>query len=61
MIADLNDFLTTFPLDYPLLWALLVTAAVAATSLALYVLWELLLRFRLPFGSSGNKHQGGLE
>ncbi len=64
-----TEFLTNFPIDNPLLWALLVMVVVAATSLALFLFWEVLLRLRIPFrsspsgsspsGSSKGNHQSG--
>ena len=45
MYASLTHFLKTFSADEPLLWALLVTGVVAATSLTLYVFWDLVLSF----------------
>ena len=64
MNDSLTEFLKTFPIDNPLLWALLIMAVVAATSLALFLFWEVLLRLRLPFGSSSlgsskDDHQSG--
>ena len=59
MNDSVTEFLTTFPIDNPLLWALLVMAVVAGTSLALYLFWEVLLQLRFPFGSSKNNHQSG--
>ena len=52
MNESLTEFLTTFPVNNPLLWALLVMVVVAGTSLALFLFWEVLLRLRLPFVSS---------
>lgn|GEM_PF-2027961 len=40
--AALSDFLKNFSASYPLAWALLVIAAVSATSLVLYGVWELI-------------------
>ncbi len=59
MNDSLTEFLTTFPIDNPLLWALLVMVLVAVTSLALFLFWEVLLRLRFPFGSSKDNHQSG--
>ena len=59
MNDSLSEFLTNFPIDNPLLWALLVMVVVSATSLALFVFWEVLLRLRIPFGSSKDNHQSG--
>ena len=64
MSDSVAEFLTTFPIDNPLLWALLVMVVVAATSLALFLFWEVLLRLRFPFrsslfGSSKDNHQSG--
>lgn len=59
MNDSVTEFLTTFPVDNPLLWALLVMVLVAVTSLALYLFWEGLLRLRLPFRPFKNNHQGG--
>ena len=59
MNDSVTEFLTTFPVENPLLWALLVMAVVAITSLALYLSWEALLRLRFPFGSSKDNHQSG--
>jgi hypothetical protein len=36
MYDTLTDFMKTFSTDYPALWALLVMAVVACTSLLLY-------------------------
>ena len=44
MYSAIEEFLRTFNVNYPLLWALLVMAVVAVTSLALYLFWELALR-----------------
>ena len=44
MYSAIEEFLKTFNVNYPLLWALLVMAVVAVTSLALYLFWELVLR-----------------
>ena len=64
MNESLTEFLTTFPVDNPLLWALLVMVVVAGISLVLYLFWEVLLRLRLPFvssqfGSSKDNNQSG--
>ena len=59
MNDSVTEFLTTFPIDNPLLWALLVMVVVAATSLALFLFWEGLLRLRLPFRSSKDNPQSG--
>ena len=37
----LADFLKTFSVDHSLLWALLVMAIVATTSVLLYLIWAL--------------------
>ena len=44
MYDSLTDFLKTFSAGHSVLWALLVVAVVATTSLVLYVSWELVLR-----------------
>ena len=44
MYDALTDFLKSFSVDYPVLWALTVVAVVATTSLTLYAFWELVLR-----------------
>ena len=59
MNDSVNEFLTTFPIDNPLLWALLVMVVVAATSVAFFIVWEVLLGLRVPFGSSKNNRQSG--
>lgn len=59
MSESVTEFLTTFPVENPLLWALLVMAVVSVTSLALFLFWEVLLRLRFPFGSSKNHNQIG--
>jgi hypothetical protein len=41
MYELLAHFLKTFSADQPVLWALLVMAMVATTSLTLYAFWEL--------------------
>ena len=43
MYQALTDFLTTFNVQWPLLWAVLVTLVVAGTGLLLYAFWELTL------------------
>lgn len=58
MYEPLADFLRTFSLDYPLLWALLVMAAVAVSGLALHFLWQLILRgLGRAFGGAGGGKQ----
>ncbi|GEM_PF-1062142 len=44
MYDTLTDFLKTFSADHSVLWALLVVASVACTSLVLFVFWESVLR-----------------
>ena len=44
MFNTIEEFLKTFNVNYPLVWALLVMAVVAVTSLTLYLFWELVLR-----------------
>ena len=44
MYNAIEEFLRTFNVNYPLVWALLVMAIVAVTSLTLYLFWELVLR-----------------
>ena len=44
MYDTLTDFLKSFSVDHPALWALLVMAVVACTSLGLFVFWEVILR-----------------
>ena len=58
MYDTITEFMTTFSADYPLLWALLVVAVVACTSLLLFVFWETALRiFLLPWGSRKNSRR----
>ena len=57
MNDSLTEFLTTFPIDSPLLWALLVMAVVAGASMALFLFWETLLRLRFPFWSSPTRYR----
>ena len=60
MYEPLADFLRTFSLAYPLLWALLVMAAIAASGLTLHFLWQLILRILgRAFGSATGGHQPG--
>ncbi len=40
MYSALSDILQTFSARAPMLWALLTLAAVAVTSLGLYLAWE---------------------
>jgi NADH:ubiquinone oxidoreductase subunit 4 (subunit M) len=40
----LSTFLQEFSVQFPLLWALLVTVIIAGGSLVLYAFWELVLR-----------------
>ncbi len=61
MYDTLTDFMKTFSADYPALWALLVMAVVASTSLLLFAFWEVLLRLvvsRISFKKNG-KHPAG--
>ncbi len=60
MYEPLADFLRSFSLAYPLLWALLVMAAVAASGLTLHFLWQLILRAlgRILGGAAGGKQPG---
>ena len=58
MDEAVGDFLRAFSVGYPLLWALLVMAAVAASGLALHFLWQLILRvLGRAFGSAGGGKQ----
>ena len=59
MNDSVTEFLTTFPIDNPWLWALLVMVVVAVTSVALYLFWEALLRLRFPFRPFKDNHHGG--
>ena len=45
MYVPLTHFLRTFSVGQPLLWALPVMGVLAATSLGLYVFWEVALSF----------------
>ena len=56
MNEGIANFLRTFSVGYPFLWALLVMAVVSFTSLALYFFWEVVLR---PLSSrvSSDKNQ----
>ena len=55
MYDTIIEFIATFSADYRLLWALLVVAVVACTSLLLFVFWEAALRlFFLPWASRKN-------
>ena len=45
MYVPLTHFLKTFSAGQPLLWAPLVMGVLAATSLVLYVFWEVALSF----------------
>jgi len=61
MYRAIEEFLRTFNVDYPLVWALLVMAVVAVTSLTLFLFWELVLRlFSAGRGSrrSSSKEHG---
>ena len=44
MYDTLTEFMKTFSADSPALWALLVMAVVASTSLLLFAFWEVVLR-----------------
>jgi len=44
MYQTLSTFLQEFSVQFPLLWALLVTVIIAGGSLVLYAFWELVLR-----------------
>jgi hypothetical protein len=50
MYDTLTDFLKTFSADHSVLWALLVVAVVACTSLVLFVFWESVLRLLFSGG-----------
>ena len=39
MYSAIEEFLRTFNVNYPLVWALLVMAVVAVTSLTFYLFW----------------------
>lgn len=58
MYNALSDILQTFSARFPVPWALLVVVVVAATSLALYVAWELVVR-RMPFERSRSRRPRG--
>jgi hypothetical protein len=45
MYDSLAGFLKNFSADFPILWALLVTAVIAGAGLILYAFWELALRW----------------
>jgi hypothetical protein len=57
--SALSDILRTFSLRFPVPWALLVMGVVAATSLILYVVWELVVS-RLPFERARSRRSRGL-
>ena len=61
MYDTLTDFMKTFSADHPVLWALLVMAVVACTSLLLFVFWEVVLRVVFLRGSvkKNSKHPVG--
>lgn len=62
MYEPLADFLRSFSLGYPLLWALLVMAAIAASGLTLHFLWQLILRvLGRAFGGAGGGHRPDAE
>jgi hypothetical protein len=44
MYESLAQFLKTFSVESPFLWALLVMAVIAVAGLALYGFWEIVLR-----------------
>ena len=48
MYDAITEFTKTLSADTPLLWALLVTAVVACTSLLLFAVWETVLRLVFP-------------
>ncbi len=58
MYELLTQFLKTFSTDRQVLWALLVMAVVATTSLTLYTFWELVWRLLFPGSSSTKKGRG---
>ena len=51
MYDSLTDFMKTFSADHRALWALLVMAVVACTSLLLFAFWEVVLRLLFLKGS----------
>jgi hypothetical protein len=57
MYDTLTDFLRTFSADHSFLWALLVVAVVASTSLLLFAFWETVLRL-LSSGGPVSKTAG---
>ena len=62
MYESLADFLRNFSAGYPLLWALLVMAAVAASGLTLHFLWQLLLRLLgRAFGGAASSGKSSAE
>lgn len=44
MYQTLSEFLRTFSVDSPILWAFLVVGAIVGTSLALYTYWEVFIK-----------------
>ncbi len=58
MYDSVTYFLKTFSADQPILWALLVMAVVATTSLTMYAFWELVWRL-LSSGNSPKKSGRG--
>jgi hypothetical protein len=61
MYDSLAEFLRNFSTGFPILWALLVMAVVAGTGLALYVLWELTLRWVSAIFSPRNRDSEGTQ
>ena len=62
MYESLADFLRNFSACYPLLWALLVMAAVAVSGLTLHFLWQLILRLLgRAFGGAAGGGKSGAE
>lgn len=53
MYDTLTSFLRAVSAEHPIYWAFLVTGVVAAASLVLYALWELVLRMALSSRSRG--------
>lgn len=63
MYDAISDFLQTLSGDSPELWAVLVLGVIATLSLALYALWEVVLRLVPKLGQrvfrSRQTHHGG--
>lgn len=57
MYESLTQFLKTFSVESPFLWALLVMVVIAVAGLALYGFWEIVLR-AIGMALGGNRGHG---